>query len=99
MAAGRPVICLNIGGPAAQVTDETGFRIEPTSPEEAVAEMARVMLLLANSPELVARMGAAGRAHVKRHYSLSGTIRAMVDLYLSSIQSTGSQRRSIHANV
>ena len=27
MAAGKPVVCLDLGGPAMQVTDETGIRI------------------------------------------------------------------------
>ncbi len=32
MAAGRPAICLNIGGPALQITDKTGFKIEAINP-------------------------------------------------------------------
>ena len=36
MAAGRPVICLDLGGPAVQVTQETGFKIPATTPEESI---------------------------------------------------------------
>ena len=32
LAAGRPVICLDIGGPASQVTPETGFAAPATTP-------------------------------------------------------------------
>jgi glycosyltransferase involved in cell wall biosynthesis len=35
MAAGRPVICLDLGGPASQVTEETGRKIPAISPEQA----------------------------------------------------------------
>ena len=43
MAAGRPVICLDWGGPGFQVNDETGFKIYPTSPDQVVTEMAIAM--------------------------------------------------------
>ncbi len=36
LAAGRPVICLNCGGPALQVTPEVGFVVEPGPVEETV---------------------------------------------------------------
>ena len=34
LAAGRPVGCLNIGGPASQITPETGFAAPATNPAE-----------------------------------------------------------------
>lgn len=60
MAAARPVICLDLGGPALQVTEETGFKIPATTPERAVEEMAEAMLRLAQDPELRRHMGEAG---------------------------------------
>jgi glycosyltransferase involved in cell wall biosynthesis len=44
MATGRPVICLNLGGPAVQVTEETGFKIEAHNPEQAVRDLAASMV-------------------------------------------------------
>jgi glycosyltransferase involved in cell wall biosynthesis len=32
MAAGKPVICLDLGGPATQVTDKTGYKVFPGNP-------------------------------------------------------------------
>ncbi len=69
MAAGRPVICLNLGGPAVQVTEQTGFRIAADSPKQVAKEMATAMTKLAESPQLIAEMGVAGRQHVKENYS------------------------------
>lgn len=66
MAAGRPVVAVDGGGPAETVVDgETGFLRAPAADAfaEAVARVAR-------DPALAARMGAAGRAHVARHFSL-----------------------------
>jgi len=68
MAAGRPVICLDIGGPGVQVTAATGVKVPADSPERAVAAMADAMVLLAGDPDLRARMGQAGRQRVHRDF-------------------------------
>lgn len=64
MAAGRPVVCLNVGGPGVQVTDETGFRVAVTTPEQTVREMAKALYTLATDRELRDRMGEAGKKRV-----------------------------------
>lgn len=85
MAAGRPVICLNLGGPAVQVTDETGFRVDADSPEQVAKDMALAMTKLANSPELIAEMGAAGRSHVKANYSWDVVGARLNDVYEKAV--------------
>lgn len=65
MAAGRPVICLDLGGPATQVTPETGFKVPAPEPEQAVQNLADAMMCLANTPELRSSLGQAGQQHVK----------------------------------
>lgn len=68
MAAGRPVICLDLGGPAVQVTAQTGFKIPAHDPDQAVHEMAAVMVKLAQDPTLRVQMGLAGRQLVREQY-------------------------------
>lgn len=69
MAAGRPVVCLNIGGPAVQITSETGFKIPANNPDQAVRDMGKAMVRLAQDPELRLRMGEAGRQLVRASFS------------------------------
>ncbi len=69
MAAGRPVICLDLGGPAQQVTRETGMKIPARTPPQAVRGMAQAMVVLANDPRLRARLGQAGKDRVASQYS------------------------------
>jgi glycosyltransferase involved in cell wall biosynthesis len=69
MAAGRPVICLDLGGPALQVTEETGFKIPARTPEQVVTEMAEAMLKLATDEALRRRMGEAARRRVREAFS------------------------------
>jgi len=69
MAAGRPVVCLDLGGPAVQVTEETGFKVSAQNPEQAIAGMAQAMKRLATEPELRVRLGMAGRERVHQHFN------------------------------
>ena len=69
MAAGRPVVCLDLGGPALQVTVDTGIKVPATSPEQVVADLAKAMLRLAEDPELRVRMGQASRQRVKEDFN------------------------------
>jgi alpha-1,3/alpha-1,6-mannosyltransferase len=67
MAAGRPVIAVNHGGPAETVRDgETGF----LRPPDAGAFGAALASLL-REPALADRLGAAGRTLVERDFSLA----------------------------
>lgn len=52
MAAGRPVICLDLGGPSTQVTDKTGFKVCPRSPTQVIQDIAEAMGQLAMNDEL-----------------------------------------------
>jgi glycosyltransferase involved in cell wall biosynthesis len=61
MAVGRPVICFDLGGPAMQITDETGVKIPAGRPGEAVRDLAEAMRRLALDPLLRHRLGEAGR--------------------------------------
>jgi glycosyltransferase involved in cell wall biosynthesis len=68
MAAGRPVICLDLGGPAQQITDQTGIRASAENPRRAVREVAAAMVRLAEEPSTRAAMGAAGRRRVQEYF-------------------------------
>ncbi len=60
---GKPVVGGNAGGIPLQVVDgETGFLVN------SVEECAERTLYLLRHPEEAARMGAAGREHVRRHF-------------------------------
>jgi len=69
MAAGRPVVCLDLGGPAVQVTEDTGIKVTANAPDQSVADMAKAFLQLAEDSELRARMGEASRQRVEKHFA------------------------------
>jgi glycosyltransferase involved in cell wall biosynthesis len=68
MAAGRPVVCLDLGGPGVQVTPATGFKVPATQPIATIAGLAQAMQRLAQDEQLIQQMGRAGKQHVQEHY-------------------------------
>lgn len=72
MAAGRPVVCLDLGGPALQVTEDTGIKVRAASPEQVVSDLAAAMTRLARDPGLCIRLGIAARQRVQEHFDWTG---------------------------
>jgi glycosyltransferase involved in cell wall biosynthesis len=69
MAAGCPVICLDMGGPALIVTEETGCKIDADTPEEAVAAIAKAMTILAADRGVHKSKGKHGKERIKTHFN------------------------------
>jgi glycosyltransferase involved in cell wall biosynthesis len=68
MAAGKPVVCLDLGEPALEVTDSTGIKVPASSPEQVVSDLAAAMTRLARDPDLRIRLGTAGRQRVREQF-------------------------------
>lgn len=68
MAIGKPVLCLDLGGPATQVTEETGFKISAGTPEQSVNDLKNAMVRLANDSCLARRMGVAAKNRVSAYF-------------------------------
>jgi glycosyltransferase involved in cell wall biosynthesis len=69
MAAGRPILCLNLGGPSELVTPDTGIKVPAENPERAVRDLAQAMIKLAHNRDLCIQMGQAGKQKIKERYS------------------------------
>jgi len=81
MAAGRPVICLDLGGPAVQVTAATGFKISAIAPQQAVADIANAMTCLANDAKLSAELGKAGQRRANELFNWANKGQQLVQHY------------------
>jgi glycosyltransferase involved in cell wall biosynthesis len=81
MAAGRPVICLDLGGPATQITAETGFKVSAHHPEQSVKELATAMSCLANDHQLCLKLGSAGQQRVQECYSWEAKGQQLSQIY------------------
>ena len=68
-AVGLPVVCLDIGGPAMQVTPETGIEIPVDDVDQIVPRLTRALAALARDPQRAAELGAAGRKRVSEEFT------------------------------
>jgi glycosyltransferase involved in cell wall biosynthesis len=85
LAAGRPVICLDIGGPASQITPETGFAAPATTPEESVAAMAEFLGKLNRDRSRLEAMSRNARARVQQNFTIQKFNEKMRRLYREAI--------------
>jgi len=68
MAAGKPVICMDLAGPGMHVTDDCGIRISPNSPSQAVNDTALALERLLGDKDLRLHMGRKGRQRAEGVY-------------------------------
>ena len=81
MAAGRPVIATDWGGPSDYLDPSCGVLVPPDSREGLVSGLAEAMVRLARDPELRRRMGAAGRRKALDLYSWDRKAEAILAIY------------------
>ena len=81
MATGRPVICLDLGGPSVQVTDQTGIKVPAHTLDQTVDDLSKAMIRLAADADLRAQMGQAGQQRVQEQFSWEVKGRALTQLY------------------
>lgn len=78
MAAARPVICTDSGGPSEYVSEGVSGFIVPPGDQEA---MAATMKRLIQDPDLADRMGREGRAIAERDYRYDRMISEYLQVY------------------
>lgn len=69
MAAGKPIICLDLGGPSVQVTEETGFKIPVNDLQQVLNDISEAIKKVAASERLRKQLGYAGQKRVKEVFS------------------------------
>ena len=90
MAARKPVICLDLGGPAVQVTEETGIKVAARTPEQVIADLGAAMKRFADDPGLRTSMGLAARKRVEEHFSWHRRTGQIEELYRQAIEASQS---------
>ena len=97
MAAARPVICLDLGGPATQVTQATGYKITASDRDSTIDGIASAMNRFASDPERSKHMGQAGRSRVKMHYDWRAKGQFFSELYRRVLSGKSEQNPTVLA--
>ena len=88
MAAGRPVICLDCGGPATQVTSEAGYKVPAADPGSAIAGIAAAMHALAQDANLRRRLGEGGKSRVALDFNSERQAESLAAIYAGVLGGT-----------
>jgi glycosyltransferase involved in cell wall biosynthesis len=68
MAAGKPVVCLDLGGPGLHVDESCGIKVAARNPDQVVADIAEALERLWGDPELSGRLGRGALERARRVY-------------------------------
>jgi glycosyltransferase involved in cell wall biosynthesis len=82
LAAGKPVICLDTGGPASQVTTDCGFAVSVQSISQAVNEMANSVEFLTKHPKKYFEMSAEAKLRARNDFHINLLQNAVDSAYL-----------------
>jgi glycosyltransferase involved in cell wall biosynthesis len=85
MAAGKPVVCFDLGGPGLHINPECGFKVPARTPEQGVQDMAEALDRLASDPELRARMGRAAFERARQVYDWDRVAERIIEAYQETI--------------
>jgi glycosyltransferase involved in cell wall biosynthesis len=85
MAVGKPVICLDVGGPGTNVTEGCGVKVTPRAPEGAIHELANALERLYLDQGLRSKMGEMARARAAQYYHWDRLGDRLMDIYESAL--------------
>lgn len=80
MAAGKPVLCLDTGGPSILVDAGSGFKVPVSNPDLVVEELSTGLLHLADDPALPTRMGEHARQYALEHWNWESVTRRIMSI-------------------
>lgn len=84
MAAGLPVLCLDVGGPADVVPSLAGHKVAPRSPAQAARELARGLRCLTRDRSMWQTASAAARRHALDPDSTPSVFKKIETLYTAA---------------
>ena len=99
MAVGKPVVCLDIGGPGMHITDECGIKITPGSQEETVRKLAEALARLYSDKELRSALGRAAHEKAKRNYHWDRLGERLAEIYQPMIHNEDVTSPSINCQI
>ena len=85
MSAGKPVVCLDSGGPGMHVTEDCGIKIEPRFPEDATHQLAGALERLQQDEALRLKLGRASRERAEREYHWDRLGERLMEVYRRSL--------------
>lgn len=81
MASGKPIVCLDHGGPGFLINDDTGIKIEPKDYDYIINQMSIAIQKLYSNLELVRELGNNGRESIKEQHTWEAKAKYYISLH------------------
>ena len=89
MSAGKPVVCLDSGGPGMHVTKECGIKIAAHSPEDAAHQLAEALERLHQDETLRFQLGKAAKERAEKIYLWDRLGERLMEVYRHALTTGG----------
>lgn len=87
MACGKPIICLDFGGPKEFVTDECGIKIRVNNRFQIIKDLSEALEKLYINQDLRKAKGIAARKRVEENYTWDKKVEKMNEIYNGVVES------------
>lgn len=81
MAAGKPVVCLDLAGPGFHIDEKCGIKIKPENPDQAITDMANALEKLYFNRGLLAELGKGAKEKAEKNYSWNKLGEKLLNIY------------------
>ena len=85
MAVGKPVVCLDTGGPGTHITEDCGVKVAPLSPKYAVDKLLQALERLYLNTELRLAMGQAAHERAQAYYQWDKLGEDLMEIYNQAV--------------
>ena len=85
MSMGKPVICLDAGGPGMHINSECGLKVAPSTPQQTVSDLAASLERLYSDRDLRLNLGSAARKRAKQDYHWDKLGDRLMEIYRRAI--------------
>ncbi len=82
MSCGLPVICLNYGGPGEMVDETCGIKVDITSYEDTVKNLAKAILSLVENENLRMKLSKGAIERIKKYYTWDVKGKQIKEIYV-----------------
>jgi glycosyltransferase involved in cell wall biosynthesis len=94
MSVGKPVVCLDIGGPGLHVTEQCGIKLSPAEPAVTVSRLADALERLYQDEDLRIQLGKAARERADTMYRWDRLGERLMEIYRPLLTNESQERDS-----
>ncbi len=86
MAAGKPVVCFDLAGPALHIDEKCGIKVKADNPEQAAKDMSSALEKLYLNRELLSKLGGGAKEKAEKEYNWNKLGDKLFEIYKNTLK-------------